>query len=584
MKIANKTIRKNQTQETTSLTSHIANCVFEEFVRLGLREVCIAPGSRSTWLTLAAANHPKLKTVVHVDERGLGFFALGIAKKTKRPVAIITTSGTAVANLLPAIVEAHYSSIPLIICSADRPPELHQTGANQTIKQENIGKPFIHFEFNFPPPDTTPSLDFYLSTIDQAYFTCQTSNPGPIQLNFQIREEFNPTPTQNGSNSFFKLFNSWSHSQNPLTTISSPKCTPQPIPLLKNKETKQLIFIAGQTEKNSDWDFLVKIAETNNIPIIADILSHLRFSNHTNIITYSDMIITHNPEEFTPDAIIIFGKMPISKKIQKWIKNLNIPIIQVSSNPNRDDPDHQLTQKIWLQYPEVIQSSLESQLPSLPSNWLEKWQQKSKNWQSLIQSSLSEVSELTEPWIHYQLPKQIPQPCQLFLSNSLPIRFANKYGTTSSHAIKTYANRGASGIDGIIATACGLAQSPPQKTILVIGDIAFTHDLNSLALVYKTQAPLLILLINNGGGDIFSYLPIHHHPTHFTEYFKTPQTIQFQKATEAFHLPYTLANSKESVQQAIQSFFSNPSPQIVECLIHPTENKICVETIDNVQD
>ncbi|MBK8945098.1 MAG: 2-succinyl-5-enolpyruvyl-6-hydroxy-3-cyclohexene-1-carboxylic-acid synthase [Ignavibacteriae bacterium] len=525
----------------------------EKLSKFGIQHVCISPGSRNTPLTLAFANHKKFKKYIHVDERSSGFFALGISKKINKPVAIVTTSGTAVAELYPAIIEAYNQRIPLIICTADRPEYLRNTGANQTINQENIYKNHIRFfcDFGLPSLEKT-DLENFCFKIDEGIFTGSKNNIGPIHFNFPFKKPLEPETFSDEI--IFNISDFVQENKN--YQIKSKLISNQLIYVSdKIKQSQKVsIFLAWDNFDKEFYDELIKFSRKNNIPIFADGTSDLRFVKNKN----ENIIINHSAflQNFNDDTEIIlqFGNAPASQSVLKYLENTKAKKISINNFGDLKDPSQNKPLIVENDPKEFLEFLSKQNLNSQNKiEWkkeiinLDRKSEKIKN--KFLQNSKINL----EPYWPNELLKIIPNNSNLFISNSLPIRDFDYFASKKKNNLKILTNRGASGIDGIISTASGIASQSKEKTFLVLGDLAFYHNLTALSSLIEFKIPLIIILINNIGGGIFSMLPVAKTKNHFDEYFNTSLNLNFSKIVKSFGGNYSNPKSYKDFHEKIKS-------------------------------
>lgn len=470
-----------------------AHFIIDQLVCQGVRHFCIAPGSRSSPLALAVANHQRAKAVVHYDERGLGFFSLGIGKATMIPSVVITTSGTAVCNLLPSVAEAHMSMTPMIVLTADRPKELHFCGANQTMDQTKIFGDAVSFHIDLPHDlDETPAR----SIATQAFFSSLQNPPGPVHINCQFKEPLHLEPK-------FK-----SGQSDPLII---PKLIASP---LRTKAEKGIILIG---ELKEDPEPILKLAKRLQWPIFADLLSNARKAKQKEQIQSFDRIIQEKSPK--PDFILQFGGRFISKRILDWEQD--VPLTHVSPYPRLENPTRRVHQKIQSDIEPFCNSFAALSDPS----WLRKWQDLDKK--ALLKENQKQSTEAKAIAL---LPTDKP----IFFGNSMPVRIADSL-FYPKESPKLFANRGVSGIDGNIATIAGIAEGLQEGIIGFIGDQTALHDLNSLPLIKRHK--ILLLISNNFGGKIFEQLPVRA-SCHLDKFFVASHPYSFKEAAKMFDIPY----------------------------------------------
>jgi len=555
--------------------------IIEELVRNGVNYFCISPGSRSTPLIAAAARNEKAQKIICFDERASAFHALGYAQASNRPAAVIVTSGTAVANLFPAIIEAHQSNIPMIVLTADRPPELLETGANQTINQVDIFGRYVKWFFGFPCPDGAIDPKMILSAIDYAVYQSTGSPKGPVHINCMFREPLEPDEhtdkKEPGPENTFNL-SDWSRSKSPYTLYSDSKITfgssgtVKQIAEIINKEKKGLISI-GSLKTDEERAEVLELAGKINWPVYADITSCLRLNNKigTNIIKHFDqeVLAPEFNKKVSPQTVIHFGGKLTSKRFHQFL-NQNQPqnYIIIKDNPIRYDPVHLITMHVETDI--VFFCRAISKIINTPgqSDFKDFYDLKAKKAQEIIEENINEEAVADEVFISRCISEEIPDKSCLFLSNSMPIRDLELYGAGSSKEIMIGFNRGASGIDGIISSATGFINGKAEMCTLLIGDIAFMHDLNSLSIIRSLKKPIIIVVINNNGGGIFHFLPIVKIKDIFEEYFATPHNFNFEGAAASFKINYFRASSNKDFRNiykdAIKSAQEKYSSSIIE--------------------
>lgn len=509
-----------------------ANLLIEELVRLGVRHACIAPGSRSTPLTLAAIEHPLLETPTHFDERGLGFFALGVAKASQAPVVIIVTSGSAVANLYPAVVEAYQTQQPLILLTADRPEELIDCGANQAIEQPGIFAHFAPARIDFPAP--TQGLD-YLSLLKQVDLVVQQKPLAPVHLNCPFREPLYPSENPQSFAGELEPLREWLASGQP---IISPQQQEEPIELCLPELPG--VIIAGALAPQ-EQEAAIKLQQQLGWPLLADVQSNLRGTS--NVIHYPELALQLPQVRQSLDGcqqFILLGGRLISKTLQQWLEQKEWQFsAQISAHPGPFDGGLLIMQRVKAPLDRVTVSAVKANFP-----WsAEKINRAIQHQLTLRSSKLSECS------LASNLSSIVSNNTVLMLGNSLPIRlFEQRH--SGSQAILS--NRGASGIDGLLATAAGVARGQQEPVTLLLGDLSLLHDLNSLALSQQVKAPLRVIVLNNDGGNIFDLLPVPD-PKTLDDYYRLRHGYQFKAAAQQFGWDYHQVTDWDDVDKAMAS-------------------------------
>ncbi len=469
-----------------------AGWIIDQLICQGVEHFCIAPGSRSSPLALAVANHPKAKVTVHFDERGLGFFALGIGKATKTPAAVITTSGTAVANLYPSVMEASQSMTPMILLTADRPHELRFCGSNQTMDQVRIFANAVREQVDLSPhidEKTTRSM------IAQNVFSSLKNPPGPVHMNCPFQDPLHTeVPLREGG----KIEHSF------------PTLSAKP---LKVDANKGVILLGPISEDPAP---VLKLARRLQWPVFADLLSNARQTPTPEQIRSFDWILQSGAPK--PDFILHFGNRFISKRILEWEKE--VPMTHVSPFPFLQDPARRLSMRIQSD----IEPFCEMFEAKTDPTWLFSWQELDQKLEP----------EFSHPFTEAHAVRSLPSDRPIFFGNSMPIRLADHFFFPKK-APQVFANRGVSGIDGNIATIAGIAEGLNSPSIGFIGDQTALHDLNSLPLIKKHK--ILLIISNNFGGGIFDYLPISK-SRHLERFFTASHPWTFENVAKMFDIPY----------------------------------------------
>ncbi len=521
-----------------SLTAYIA-AVVAELIFSGVTDVVVSPGSRSTPMAMIMAEHPDLIVHIHVDERSAAFFALGIAKSLNRPVAILCTSGTAAANYFPAIVEARYARVPLIVLTADRPHELREVGAPQAIDQIHLYGKHVKWFSEMALPEKSDEIIRYARTVCARAVAIATSAPaGPVHLNFPFREPLIPKLDEE----LFELNerpNGYIKVQNGDLTLSDEHF--QEIAKRLTKINKGVI-ICGNMGDPEFPKAVTQLAEQLNFPILADPLSQLRSGQHSleNIIeTYDTFLRVDDAKSFLkPDVILRFGAMPISKALTIFLKeNGSAEQYVIDGGGGWRDPSALSTNMIFCNESLFCEKLLTYTVPNSSSEFLTKWK-KINGLTKENMTALRDITELSEGKLFYQLAEMVPEGATLFVGNSMPIRDLDSFFLNNNKAIKVMANRGANGIDGTVSTALGAALYS-KSIFLVLGDLTFFHDLNGLIAAKLYNIDINILLVNNNGGGIFSFLPQSEHPKNFELLFGTPLDLEFEHAVKMFKGEFT---------------------------------------------
>ncbi|MDN3504249.1 MAG: 2-succinyl-5-enolpyruvyl-6-hydroxy-3-cyclohexene-1-carboxylic-acid synthase [Rhabdochlamydiaceae bacterium] len=530
-----------------------SDLIITELVKAGVRSFCIAPGSRSSSLILSAANHPLANTYVHYDERGLGFFALGLAQAKKNAVAIIVTSGTALGNLYPAVMEAKMSDTPLIVITADRPFELQNCGANQTVDQMKFFGNYVSHFYNLPA--SAESENHIRTTIDYA-----AHNEGPVHINIMQRDPFlkhEPiSATPSTSTHFIK------------GKVVLDDQSKQEISDLINEHPDGIIT-CGSCIPQEACESICDLAEKLNWPIIVDITSSIRSLQHDNIIPFSSLLFKQSHSELKPKMVLHFGNRFISKDLLQWKEQLakKTTIIQVTHKLEKCDPSHRVTHKVCL----PIQNFCSSILPYIEKKECKKMLDllKDKSCQiSTILHRLESEAPLNETFFFSQLSRILTDNQSLFLGNSLTIRAADHAFYPKRNTGPIFANRGCSGIDGNIATMAGICSGLEMPLVGIIGDQTFLHDINSLPLI--KNLPIQLIIINNQGGRIFEHLPINEDKENCSKFLVNQALYPLECSGHLFNIPYSIAKTSDDFFDIFGAHTDKAS--IIELALCPTQS------------
>ena len=546
----------------------------EELVRCGVDCFCVAPGSRSTPLVAALAANDKAQSLVHFDERGTAFAALGYARATGRPAAWITTSGTAVANGLPAVVEASTDGVPMILLTADRPPELRQTGANQTIDQPDIFGDYVRWRFDLPAPDPTIDPAMVLTTVDQASYRAHRSPRGPVHLNLMFREPFLPEVDD-----VLAGPSPWAEDDRPYTRYAAtiPAIDKTEIQALWQtlRRAKRGLVVAGRLASRKQGEAVLRLAGALGWPLLPDIGSQVRLGTDSeNLAAYYDALLAGDSfaEAHAPEAVVHVGGRALSKRLEQFLgRSRPDPYAVVRENPFRLDPAHRVTHSIEAGVVDFCAAMVRvatEDPPDEDASWMTGWREASER----VGQSLAGISttELNEPFVARSVSRNVPLNHGLVVASSMPVRDLDTYATASGAPVPVAANRGASGIDGTVATAAGFARGLGSPVTLLIGDLALLHDLNSLAML--RDVPVVVVALNNDGGGIFSFLPVAEHKEFFEPYFGTPQGVGFGPAAEMFGLQYERPGTTEEFVEFYRNACARDSSTLIEVRTDREEN------------
>ncbi len=514
---------------------------WESLYRWGVRDVVISPGSRSTSLVFACLHNSKLNAISILDERSAAFFATGLARIAKRPVAILCTSGTAAAEYYPGIIEAYQQRIPLIICTADRPERLRNSGANQTIDQFNLYHNHIRYfaEFQVAKP-TKAFYNLAAKSINEGMEIALRHNTGPVHFNIAMDKPFEPDVfTDDIIASELSKPGMWQKQVTAKKGIRDTSKTDLVTAKKMWEKAKFPIVLVGPGEFSTKFvSRLSKFARTSNVPVIIDVCSGIRFGRGkiANALCNYDVYFKKvmNDNLFKPDLVILFGRYPTSGKVDEFITKSKASKIIVNPFGDRFDPTS-LSRIIVAAEPEAIFEAFGNKHGSsaVQTRGPEELYRLEKKVQELKLPVLSHKN-LTELSTIHHLLHTIPAHSNLFVSNSLAVRDLDRIASMIGKALRIFHNRGASGIDGILSSALGVAYKGKSPTFLLVGDLAFYYDMTALQIAHAQKSKLKIVLVNNNGGRIFDHLPSSRFRAESEQFFITPQQIDTKKIVEAF--------------------------------------------------
>jgi len=517
--------------------------ICDVLVKLGVELAVICPGSRSAPLTYGFSTNRKLESIAFLDERSASFFALGVAKCSHKPVVLVCTSGTAVANFFPAVIEAKYSRVPLIVLTADRPAELKGCSAGQTIDQSKIfaGYPNWHTELAMPSA-TEYRLRYLRQTLTQGFERCLYPVAGPVHFNIPFDELLAPIKGVNAKPEITDRVVSRIVDETLVPGVG--RLEPVTLPHKDNiLDTRNGLIIAGATQPEYVREYstaVKKLADHLGWPILVDVLSPLRntvLGDINQVINYDHIL--RNPalrRNLKPDLVLSIGPLPTSKVLRKWLQEIDVETYMIDNGTDNLDPLHRRTVKLFMSPANFVNLLQGSYRPL--SKYGKVWLKLESKIDPHMQKTLDACDFMFEGKIPYLLSKHLPEETPVFIANSTPIRDAEYFWQKNTKGYCPFFNRGANGIDGTLSTAMGVAHHNGKPTVLVTGDLAFLHDANGLLNATKMRGGLTVILINNNGGGIFENLPISKFDPPFEEYFVTPQNVDFEKLADAHGVGY----------------------------------------------
>lgn len=547
-----------------------ARAIVDELAHAGVSRVCITPGSRSTPLVVAFTEHDAVEVFSHLDERAAAYFALGQAKQTGNPTALVCTSGTAIANYHPAIIEADAARTPLIALTADRPSELQESGANQTIDQEDFyGHAVRWYRTLGEPAAGARRLRSLRTTVARAVATASRPPAGPVHLNIPFRKPLEPTPTDEIPEDFAK--------DSPLAAAGRDGPFVETTPATRTigeedldnlahaiTEADRGLIVAGPTDGVTDQSAVADLAAATGFPLLADPLSGLRFGHFDaaghicgGYDAYLNDAVTANWP--APDLVIRFGASPTSKPLRQYLAGITAR--QLLVDPAGEWREASFTASDLVEAdPSHLARSLATRIDRSPGAWADRFHTaEATHW-----TTVDDASALYEGGIIKALVETAPDPATLFVGNSMPVRDLDRFGRPRAADLTVLGNRGASGIDGSVSTALGAGSTTDDALIAVLGDLAYYHDMNGLLALSRCGIDATIVVINNDGGGIFHQLPIADFDPPFTDHFKTPHGLDFSPTAELYDFTFTRVDAIEEFESVYTASLTEQSTTVIE--------------------
>ncbi|HTW13185.1 MAG TPA: 2-succinyl-5-enolpyruvyl-6-hydroxy-3-cyclohexene-1-carboxylic-acid synthase [Solirubrobacteraceae bacterium] len=544
----------------------LLRALVDELARCGMEHACTSPGSRNTPIVLTLAREQRLRTWSHVDERCAGFFALGAAKASGRPVAVTCTSGTAAANLLPAVIEAHEAAVPLIVLTADRPPELRGIGAGQTIDQIKLYGDAVKWFFELGVQEATPErLRWVRSLACRAYWTALEGRPGPVHLNIPLPEPLvldAPLPVQEPGGGGRQDGAPWL-AQSPASGARGRS----------RHEFRGTVFVAGDLGPDRELGRqLAAFAARARVPLLADPLSGAR--SGPAAIAHFDLIL-RDPETaaaLRPEVVCRIGDLPTSKPLRNWIAGLDDAFhVHFSGDGRWIDPASRVGVRTVEPLRALLDAVVADELTPDDSDWLDRWARADSTVAHAIAEPLAGAG-LSEPAVATALAQFLPASATLFVAASMPIRDVEEFFPALNQPPRVLANRGANGIDGTVSTAFGVAAAGGE-VVLLTGDVTLAHDMGGLLAAHRTGLKLTLVLLNNDGGGIFNFLPVAAETDAFEPHIATPTGLDFSRAAALYGFEHTLASDLAAFADALMGALAGERSTIIEVRTERAANR-----------
>lgn len=528
--------------QSTNVTASFCATVVDEWCRLGVRHAVVAPGSRSTPMVVALANAPDITLHIFHDERSAAFAALGISTVTRLATLLLCTSGTAAANFYPAIIEASHNEVPLLALTADRPPELQGVGAAQTIDQRNLYGNVVRLFVDAGVPDDDDTNN-WRRTARRVLGAAQAERPGPVHLNLAFRE-----PLLDAAPALIAPRDEVSPLSRPKTAALGTSVLSQ---LATHLSGRRGVIVAGA--RGAEQRVLASLAAHLGWPMLADPLGGSRTDN-PGAIRHADAWLRDADvaRQFAPDVVLRFGTLPASKVVNGWLRDCGGDIVAVGASPFLIDPDRRVSLHV-VGDPNMICVDIMGVTSSADAEWCDRWQRAEAAARTIVARTLDDEAVLSEPGVARTLVASLPANARLVVSSSMPIRDIEWYAGACDHLV-VHSNRGVNGIDGVVSTAVGIAAASGAPTGLLIGDIAFMHDINGLLGIAERAVDLRVVVVDNRGGGIFSFLPQRSTlgSATFERLFGTPHRADLAGLATAHGVATQVVTTSRQLHDAVQ--------------------------------
>ena len=558
----------------------------DELARGGVRDACVAPGSRSTALALTLAAHDAMRVWMQLDERSAAFFALGLARASGRPVALVCTSGTAAANFFPAVIEARLSRVPLVVLTADRPAELRaDVGAPQTIDQRALYGSYPLWFVDAPLPEATPPLLRQARTLGaRAVATALGTPRGPVHVNLPFREPLVPRPVPVPDHWTAEAREAWTGRPDgaPWVRIDAGLVAPSERTVCDLAallaDARRPVIVCGPHDDVAIAAPVGALARRLDAPVLADPLSSVRYGlpAGTPVIDAYDAVLRHDAAaaSLAPDLVLRIGALPTSKPLQQWLQRHALATQILLGDGAWADPAQVAA---WAVGADIAQScvaleqataELLDDTPAAEPAWSARWRRMNDRARDAITELLDGDDAPGEPRLFAELAARLPAGTTLWVSSSMPVRDLDSFGAARTAPLRVLANRGANGIDGVISSALGAAAANDGPTVLAIGDLAFYHDMNGLLAARLHDLDATIVLVNNDGGGIFSFLP-QHDPAlvsrrDFELLFGTPHGLDFANTAALYGARLARPQSWSAFAETLQAAVGRPGLDVIE--------------------
>ena len=531
------------------VTQSFAATFVDELAAQGVDFACLSPGSRSAPIAIALQRHPKIRVFVQIDERSGSFFGVGLAKASGKPVVLLCTSGTAAAEFHPAVVEAFHSRTPLIVLTADRPPELRDVGANQSIDQQRLYGTAVRWFFDpGAPVESSGAPRQWRRLAARAY--AEAAAGGPVHINLPFREPLVPTPGELPA-----------ALGTPGQAISAGRTLPTPgqVTTLASalQKSQRPLIVAGEMR---DGDRLAPALSRLGLPVLAEPSSQLRRAETGAAVeSYEALLRAGWSLQHGPDLVVSLGATPTSKVLSAWLAAASAPTFLIDPDRQWRDPD-QVASHVMACDPQAL---LEALPPMDRNAWRDEWMSAGKRATAAIAATFVSTP-LHEGHIVRALAARLPDSGQVFVGSSMPIRAVDSFWPYAKTQQRFYGNRGASGIDGLVSSGIGLAAGRNNvPTVLLLGDLSLYHDMNGLWALRRHGLRATIVVCDNNGGGVFNFLPQTQHQDVFEELFATPLGLDFAQVARLYDLVYSPVTDRSGLEPALVDALAAQTPTLV---------------------
>ncbi|MFC6785988.1 2-succinyl-5-enolpyruvyl-6-hydroxy-3-cyclohexene-1-carboxylic-acid synthase [Halobaculum halobium] len=584
--------------------------VADELAATGVDAVCVTPGSRSTPLTVALAEHPDVHVFSHLDERASAFFALGRARRTGEVTPLVCTSGTAAANFHPAVMEAAQSRVPMLLLTADRPPELRDSGANQTVDQEKLYGDAVRWYKDLPEPAADDrKLRSLRTDLARGVSTAEGTPAGPVHLNVPFCKPLEPVAVDGDvPDDLPELAAQGREGGRPFvsTTAGHPMPDDRDLQRIASVlDAERGLIVAGPADPpGPDPQAVTALAHATGFPVLADPLSGLRFGSAVRVAPvlggYDGFLAGGVPEDWPdPEVVVRFGASPTSKPLRKYLAGSGARQLLVDPAGGWREAEFAATDLVVAD-PSRLCGALSRQvgggggvgsaLDSDSTAWRERWEAaEAAHWDAV--EATADGGRFFEGRVLADVTELAPEPSTVFVSNSMPVRDADRFAAPAAKGLTMLGNRGASGIDGIVSTALGAGSATTDELTLVTGDLAYYHDMNGLLALERCDVGATVVLINNDGGGIFHMLPIEAFDPPFTSQFKTPHDLDFEPTGELYDLSFARVDGddREGFRELYRESAASDGTDVIEVASdaeasHRVREEIAERTAERLTD